>query len=242
MNAENSELSRRRFLSAGLGGLFVVLPAASVISACRRALPGDPMPAESAPRAGRNPPPSQYGSAPAAPYDAAPPACGATAANIEGPYYRPGAPLRSNLVSPEISGVPLLVTGRVLSLDCRSALSGATLDVWQADARGRYDNDGSFGAGGAAFRLRGKLAADATGLFTFRTIFPGRYLNGSSYRPAHIHVKISAPGHRPLTTQLYFPNDPYNASDPFIDRSLIMDISGKDDKQTAHYDFVLVPS
>src|SRR5215510_14543633 len=119
---ENPELSRRNFLSAGLGGLILVVPATAALAGCRRALPGDPMPAQSAPRQqGR--PSSMYeqqpyapASAPASPYDAAPArACAATAANIEGPYYRAGSPSRSDLVSDGIVGVPLLVTGRVLS-------------------------------------------------------------------------------------------------------------------------------
>ncbi len=62
------------------------------------------------------------------------------------------------------------------------------------------------------------------------------------YRPAHIHVKVSAPGHAPLTTQLYFPEDPYNAGDPFIDRSLIMEVSPDRNALGARYDFVLRPS
>ncbi len=249
MTRENPELSRRHFLSAGLGGLIVLAPAAAAFAGCRRGLPGDPVPAESAPRPGARPaPPAQSPYAAGSPsspspYDGAPArACAATAANIEGPYYRPGAPSRSDLVSAGISGIPLLISGRVLSLDCRSALENAMLDVWQADSNGRYDNDGSFGAPPPAYRLRGKLVSDAQGGFSIRTIIPGRYLNGASYRPAHVHVKISAPGHRPLTTQLYFPDDPYNASDPFIDRSLIMDVSGNNAGKTGHYDFVLIPA
>ena len=41
----------------------------------------------------------------------------------------------------------------------------------------------------------------------FRTILPGKYLNGNSFRPSHIHFKISAPGFSTLTTQLYFEGD-----------------------------------
>ena len=53
-------------------------------------------------------------------------------------------------------------------------------------------------------------------------MLPGRYLNGAQYRPAHVHVKVSAAGHVPLTTQLYFPDDPYNAIDPFIKNKQIV--------------------
>jgi protocatechuate 3,4-dioxygenase beta subunit len=168
--------------------------------------------------------------------------CRATEPNIEGPYYRPGAPLRANLVDAGIAGVPLLVGGRVLSADCRSPLAGATLDVWQADGDGHYDNDGSLQLPPGAVRLRGKIRTDARGAFAIQTLKPGRYLNGPTYRPAHIHVKLAAQGHRPITTQLYFPDDPYNATDPFIRKSLIMDVSTGPHGATAQYDFVLVPA
>lgn len=164
--------------------------------------------------------------------DSAPRVCGATEANIEGPFYRPGAPLRVDLRDASTVGVPLLVRGRVLSLDCKTPLAGAVLDVWHADAAGRYHD---------AFRLRGKVKANARGEFRFRTLLPGRYLNGSTYRPAHLHVKLTAPGHRPLTTQLYFPGDPFNDSDPFIRSSLIMDVSTSPRGADASYDFVLTP-
>jgi catechol 1,2-dioxygenase len=91
-------------------------------------------------------------------------------------------------------------------------------------------------------RLRGKVRADARGDFSFATVLPGHYLNGRVYRPAHIHVKVSAPGHAPLTTQLYFPDDPYNAADPFIERSLIMDVARTSGALAARYDFVLRPA
>lgn len=164
-----------------------------------------------------------------------------TAANIEGPYYRAGAPFRSNLIEGGIAGAPLVITGRVLSLDCRSPLTDAVLDIWQADGDGHYDNDGTFGAAGA-MRLRGKVRAAANGSFSVRSVLPGRYLNGRTYRPSHVHVKVTATGHLPLTTQLYFPDDPYNDGDPFIHRSLIMDVSRGPSGAMGHFDFVLTPS
>src|SRR5688572_18091855 len=84
MNRENPELSRRRLLSAGLGGLIVLIPGAAALSGCRRSLPGDPVPAQSAPPRLAYAAPSQDSSL----YTAAPATCQATATNIEGPYYR----------------------------------------------------------------------------------------------------------------------------------------------------------
>lgn len=209
------DFSRRAFLSTSL----IVVGAPSLVFACTR---------------------TPSAAAETAASSSAPRVCRATDANIEGPYYRDGAPFRANLVDAGIPGTPLAVSGSILSLDCRSPLAGAVIDVWQADGEGHYDNDGTLASD--AIRLRGKVRADSKGTFAFRTVIPGRYLNGRQYRPAHVHVKVTAPGHRPLTTQLYFPDDPYNAVDPFIRRSLIMDVVGGTSGKAARYDFVLIPS
>ena len=72
---------------------------------------------------------------------------------------------------------------------------------------------------------------------------PGRYLNGARYRPAHIHVKVRAPGFPVLTTQLYFPGDPHDEGDPFIVESLIMPVRRvAADQQAATFDFTLRPA
>jgi catechol 1,2-dioxygenase len=165
----------------------------------------------------------------------------ATEPSIEGPYYRDGAPFRANLVDGDVVGAPLVVSGNVVSLDCKTPLSGAVVDVWQANGNGQYDNDGSMRLPDGVMRLRGKLRSDPRGGFAFNTVLPGHYLNGRRYRPAHIHVKVSAPGHESLTTQLYFPDDPYNDGDPFMHRSLIMDMSRVRGALAGHYDFVLRP-
>ena len=51
--------------------------------------------------------------------------------NWEGPFYKPGAPVRSSLLEPGTAGTPLTVTGRVLDTNGRP-LKGALLDIWQA--------------------------------------------------------------------------------------------------------------
>jgi protocatechuate 3,4-dioxygenase beta subunit len=162
------------------------------------------------------------------------PACAVTESDIEGPFYTPGAPGRSVLVTPDMPGTRLSVNGRVLDPNCEP-LAGATIDVWQADASGAYDS--------AGFVLRGVMTTDADGMFELHTIIPGHYLNGSTYRPAHIHVKASAPGYRPLTTQLYFEGDPYNEGDPWIRDSLIMALDdAAEGGKLARYDIVLLPA
>jgi protocatechuate 3,4-dioxygenase beta subunit len=64
-----------------------------------------------------------------------------TASNAEGPYYKSGAPERTALVEPDMTGTRLLLTGQVLTTGCQP-VAGAVLDFWQANDQGEYDNAG----------------------------------------------------------------------------------------------------
>ena len=136
-------------------------------------------------------------------------------------------------------GTPLEIEGRITSIDCTTALKDAELDVWQATSTGHYDNDGTMRLPENKMLLRGRLRADGDGRFRIKTIVPGRYLNGKQYRPSHVHVKLRAKDHATLTTQLYFPEDPFNKVDPFLHESLIMDVKKSDTGLKARFDFVL---
>ena len=150
--------------------------------------------------------------------------------NWEGPFYKPGAPLRSVLLEKGMAGTPLTVTGRVLDTHGR-ALKGALLDIWHADHTGTYDNKG--------FTLRGKLYTDDEGRYTLRTIKPLYYGDANDKRPSHIHVKASFEKSPILTTQLYFKGDPWNAHDPGVRPSLIMSPRTETDGLLAKFDFVI---
>ena len=161
--------------------------------------------------------------------------CTPTDPNTAGPYYRADAPFRDDLTEANTQGTPLTVTGSVLDQMCEP-IGDALIDVWQADSSGNYDNDGNADPPNGAFILRGQLNADAQGRYSFRTVMPGNYPG----RTSHLHVTVSAPGYTPITTQLYFPDDPLNDSDAFILDSLIMtvtDVAGGE--KAAAYDFVL---
>ncbi|MFI5679553.1 catechol 1,2-dioxygenase [Streptomyces cellulosae] len=137
---------------------------------------------------------------------------------IEGPYYAPGAPaLPATSTLPmrdNEAGTPLLFQGQVTNVS-GEPLGGALLEMWQADADGLY---AQFAPGIPEWNLRGSVVADAEGRFAVTTIQPAPYqipTDGScgrliaaagwhAWRPAHLHLKVSAPGHEPLTTQLYF--------------------------------------
>lgn len=222
--------SRRELLRAGVAGT-----AALWFGSCAADAAG---PMSEAPRpASRTarPAPATPGSAS---LPAATPACLETEDNILGPYWLDGAPVRSDLTERGLPGTRLQVAGRVLGLAGAACtpLAGALLDVWQADDRGTRSADYS---DARTWRLRGRLYTAQDGSYDLLTIVPGHYLDGDAFRPAHIHVRVSAPGHRLLTTQLYFHGDPHNATDEYIDDSLLMKLADTRDGKAARFDFVI---
>lgn len=175
--------------------------------------------------------PAAASSAAAAPSTQAPGAAAScsgqpTPAETEGPYFKAGSPERTSLVDPGMPGTRVVVSGRVLTLDCRS-VAGVVLDFWQADASGAYDN--------AGYRLRGHLTTDSNGRYSLQTIVPGDY----GGRTQHIHVKVEAPGSPVLTTQLYFPGSARNQQDPLFHPELLMEVVDGADGKAATFDFVL---
>jgi len=122
--------------------------------------------------------------------------------NEIGPFYKRLAPKNPKLREPNDPGLPITVRGSIF--DTRGeTLAGATIEVWQADHFGHYDLDG--------YRYRASLSSDAAGKYSFDSVMPGHY-------PArvcqHIHYLVTAPGHKPLITQLYFATDPVFEGDP----------------------------
>jgi protocatechuate 3,4-dioxygenase beta subunit len=138
--------------------------------------------------------------------------CDPTLPNIEGPFYRTGAPERDDLYDP-IEGPRLTIIGQVVGHDC-APIAGAWLDFWQADSFGVYDNTSK------DYEFRGQQYADEDGTFRLVTNLPGVYPG----RPKHLHVKVQGELADVLTTQLYFPGDPLNDSDPWHDRELELQI------------------
>lgn len=156
------------------------------------------------------------------------PACGdaPTPRQTEGPYYRPGSALRSNLRGDQAGGQAVALIGRVIDPSCRP-LAGVTVDLWHADAAGGYDTQG--------FRFRGHQISDVEGRFAFETIHPGRYPG----RTPHYHVMLYRNGRAALTTQLYFPGEAQNARDRLFDRRLVMKVNDAGRTTAARFDFVL---
>jgi protocatechuate 3,4-dioxygenase beta subunit len=144
--------------------------------------------------------------------------CVRTMESNEGPYYYESSLRRSNITEGR-KGVPLRL--RILIANAQqpgnacSALSGAVVDVWQADADGMYSNVGTDFQNkdtvGQTF-LRGHQVSDATGYVEFETIVPGWELvsvrppQNAVVRTTHIHVKVFH-DRQVATTQLYFPDE-----------------------------------
>jgi protocatechuate 3,4-dioxygenase beta subunit len=125
-----------------------------------------------------------------------------TPANELGPFYKKRAPETAMLRAPGDPGMPLLVSGQIL--DTRGEkLPDAVVELWQTDHLGHYDLDG--------YRYRAKLPADSSGNYKFESVMPGHYPDRVCQ---HIHYLVTAPGHKPLVTQLYFATDPVFEGDP----------------------------
>jgi protocatechuate 3,4-dioxygenase beta subunit len=149
-----------------------------------------------------------------------------TPAVTEGPFFKAGSPERASLVETGMQGTRVTISGRVYTSDCKS-VAGALLDFWQANAQGVYDKSG--------YTLRGHLFTDASGFYQIQTIVPGEYPG----RTEHIHVKVQAPGGPVLTTQVFFPGVPDNASDGIYDPRLLMSVQPGPNGEAAAFDFVI---
>ncbi|MDX1625278.1 MAG: protocatechuate 3,4-dioxygenase subunit alpha [Wenzhouxiangellaceae bacterium] len=135
-------------------------------------------------------------------------------------------------------GEVVVVEGRVLDNDGQP-IESALIDVWQANANGRYAHEADPNPAplDPHFQGWGRLLTDAEGRYRFRTIKPGAYpaMEGWS-RPPHIHFKVARRGYHELTTQMYFAGEPLNDVDRLLQalpedqrNRLIVDFAPRDD-------------
>jgi protocatechuate 3,4-dioxygenase beta subunit len=118
-------------------------------------------------------------------------------------------------------GQRIVVAGRVVDEDGRP-VAGALLEVWQANAAGRYRHakDDHPAPIDPNFTGAGRTLTDESGRYRFTTIKPGAYPwrnHHNAWRPAHIHFSLFGGSFRTrLVTQMYFPDDPLIAFDPIL--------------------------
>src|SRR5215208_1429866 len=109
--------------------------------------------------------------------------CKPTQPDMLGPFYEPGAPVRT------IVGSGYVLSGAVLSAEECKPIPNAHIEFWLANPRGEYDD-----------AHRATVIAGQRGEYRFKSNVPGSY----GGRPPHIHVRVRAPGYEELVTQ-HFP-------------------------------------
>ena len=150
---------------------------------------------------------------------------GATESTVVGPFWARGAPVRGygDSIGERRSGMPVRVRGRILGTD-GAAIAGAAIEVWQNDTNELYsvqDPDAPEG------HLRGRFVSEDDGRYAFVGVRPvpyripydgpvGEMLEATGrhpWRPAHIHIAVSAHGYEPLATHIFDAESPYLDSD-----------------------------
>lgn len=170
-----------------------------------------------------------------------------TEPDVLGPYFRKGAPYRAKVTPPNEPGTTLLISGRVWGIDSRRPIDGTTIDIWQANAKGHYDNeDPEHPPAPNSFKNRVRLVTDEHGGYEYETIHPGAYkMNPTTWRSPHIHYRVRHERYKKLVTQLFFLGDPYEDSDPFFKQALAIQLTQEqmNDKalERGIFDIVLVP-
>jgi len=163
-----------------------------------------------------------------------------TTTDILGPYYRPDAPLRTDLLIKGAKGQKVVLSGQVFHKDCTTPLKKACIEIWHCDTEGVYDNDSP------DFKYRAKAYSDDKGNYSFTTIIPVAYDTGVGFiRPAHFHMMYSAEGYQSLITQLYFTGDKYiskdiTASSPSAAKRILDFKNGKNGEKTLAFNVTMM--
>ena len=148
--------------------------------------------------------------------------CRATPSQTIGPFFHRALLHEgwNDLAARGASGERVAIEGRVLDGD-GAAVSDAMIEMWQANAAGRYDHPEDLQETkplDPSFSGFGRVATGPDGRFRLRTVKPGP-VPGSDGAPQapHISVSIFARGLlKRLVTRIYFPGEPLNETDALL--------------------------
>ncbi|MGH9094823.1 MAG: dioxygenase [Acidimicrobiales bacterium] len=184
------------------------------------------------------------------------PDAAATEPTVLGPFYVAHAPERAygdsivdTVDDPEVGGEPLTLEGVVRDAHGRP-VADAVVEVWEVQPNGRYDVEES----PPHTNLRGTFRTNREGRYQVRTVRPVDYtipddgpvggllraLGRHPWRPAHIHLRVTAPGHRTLVTHVFDADSGYLDSDAVfgVRPSLVTSMAGG----RAEFDVTLSPT
>lgn len=162
-----------------------------------------------------------------------------TTTDILGPFYRPGAPLRTELVQAGTKGQLLHFNGIVFAKDGKTPMKDSLVEIWHCNEKGVYDNTSD------EYVYRAACKTGTDGKYHFNTILPVPYNVGADVvRPAHIHMRVSGNTGQDLVTQVYFKGDEHlakdeSAGDPrSLNRVLDVTTNNKNEK-VVRFDIIL---
>jgi protocatechuate 3,4-dioxygenase alpha subunit len=142
----------------------------------------------------------------------------AMASQTVGPFFQIGLSwlYREELCGPDTSGERVSLRGRVLDGDGQP-VPDALLEIWQADAEGRYPHPEDARSADCAPDFRGfaRVATQGDGSFRLRTIKPGSVAEQAPHLNVHVFMRGLL---RAVATRIYFPDEPRNAQDPVLAR------------------------
>ena len=148
---------------------------------------------------------------------------GQTPSQTVGPFFHYALPDEKleTLVTDKTKGERIRIEGRIVDGD-GAPLPDALIEIWQANAEGRYDHaeDKQDKPLDPAFHGWGRSATDKDGVFRFNTIKPGPVPGpGNTLQAPHVNVTVFARGMlKQLVTRLYFEGEKLNADDPILAR------------------------
>ena len=177
-----------------------------------------------------------------------------TPKETEGPFYPIVAQSDTDFDLTQIEGQSGVAKGKHITVEGRvvdnigNPIEGVTVDIWQANAAGRYQHphDTNTAPVDENFQGWGIISTNSDGMFKFKTIIPGAYPVSDEWsRPPHIHYKVTKRGYIELITQMYFPNDPLNDIDRLLlkkspeEQKMMISEQSATNKDTYEYQIVL---